>query len=61
MLYSPRRRSSCKISTDPYFNQLTVNHSCNFINPATKPHIQNIEPTWRQINRKLSKAHTRHH
>ena len=40
----------------------TVNHSLEFVNSETGDHTQNIESTWRAVNRSLPRSGTvKHH
>ena len=43
------------------FEHLTVNHSLNFVDPETGPHIQNIECLWWQIKCQLPDTLSKHH
>ena len=40
------------------FQHLTVNHSLNFINPATQVHTQTVESTWGQAKKRMRNCMT---
>ena len=39
-----------------HYQHATINHSYNFVNPATGVHTQNIESMWKHVKDKLKRG-----
>ena len=45
---------------DNGYEHRTVNHSENFVDPSTGTHTQNIESSWRALERRVTKGGVTH-